>query len=102
MRIAVVGARGRMGRTVARLAEEQGIEVTLALDTGDRISTLSGSGAEVAIDFSSPGATAELARVAASAGIPIVSGTTGLGRRSAGAELDRAAACASPWRGSRT
>jgi 4-hydroxy-tetrahydrodipicolinate reductase len=90
MRIAVVGARGRMGRTILALAEAQGIEVALAIDTGDRLGALAGSGAEVAIDFSSPGATTELADVAAAAGIGIVSGTTGLGAE-AHAALDRAA-----------
>ena len=30
IRIAVVGARGRMGRTVVQLAGEQGIDVALA------------------------------------------------------------------------
>jgi 4-hydroxy-tetrahydrodipicolinate reductase len=91
MRIAVVGARGRMGRTIVALAEEGGIEVVAAIDAGDRLDALAASGAEVAIDFSSPSATTELAGVAASAGIAIVSGTTGLGDE-ARAALDRAAA----------
>jgi 4-hydroxy-tetrahydrodipicolinate reductase len=90
MRIAVVGARGRMGRTIVALAEEQRLEVVAAIDTGDRLSVLGASGAEVAIDFSSPGATTELAKVASEAGIAIVSGTTGLGDE-AHAALDRAA-----------
>ncbi|HEY2510754.1 MAG TPA: 4-hydroxy-tetrahydrodipicolinate reductase [Polyangiaceae bacterium] len=89
MKIAVVGARGRMGRTVARLAEEQGIGVALALDAGDRMGALAASGADVAIDFSSPGATAELCEVAARAGVAVVSGTTGLGDE-AQAALERA------------
>jgi 4-hydroxy-tetrahydrodipicolinate reductase len=91
VKIAVVGARGRMGRTVVALAEAQGIVVAAAIDTGDRLSALASSGAEVAIDFSSPGATTELAHVAAGAGIAIVSGTTGLDDE-AHAALDRAAA----------
>jgi 4-hydroxy-tetrahydrodipicolinate reductase len=90
-RIAVVGARGRMGRTILALAQEQGLEVVAAIDTGDRLGVLGASGAEVAIDFSSPGATTELAHVAADAGIAIVSGTTGLGDEALAA-LDRAAA----------
>jgi 4-hydroxy-tetrahydrodipicolinate reductase len=67
-----------MGRTVVALAADQGIEVVAAIDTGERLSALAASGADVAIDFSSPGATTELAEVAAKAGIAIVSGTTGL------------------------
>ena len=88
-RIAVVGARGRMGRTVVRLAEEQGIEVAVALDAGERMESLAGSGAEVVVDFSSPGATTGLAEVASAAGIAIVSGTTGL-HEAAHAALARA------------
>ena len=75
---------------VVRLAEEQGIEVALAIDAGDRMDGLAGSGAVVAVDSSSPGATTELAKAAAKAGIAIVSGTTGLDDR-AHAALDRAA-----------
>ena len=90
MRIAVVGARGRMGRTILALAQDQGVEVVAAIDTGDRLAGLAASGAEVAIDFSSPGATTELAHAAGEAGIAIVSGTTGLGDE-AQAALDRAA-----------
>jgi 4-hydroxy-tetrahydrodipicolinate reductase len=89
IRIAVVGARGRMGRTVVQLAGEQGIDVALALDAGERVESLAGSGAQVVIDFSSPSATTELADVASSAGIAIVSGTTGL-TDAALAALDRA------------
>ncbi len=89
IRIAVVGARGRMGRTVVQLAGEQGIDVALTLDAGERMESLAGSGAQVVIDFSSPSATTELADVASAAGIAIVSGTTGL-HAAALAALDRA------------
>jgi len=78
-RLAIVGARGRMGQAVARLAGEQGIEVVASIDAGDPIAVLAKSGAQVAIDFSTPSATRALAEVAAAAGIAIVSGTTGLG-----------------------
>jgi 4-hydroxy-tetrahydrodipicolinate reductase len=105
MRIAVVGASGKMGRSVVRLALGRGIEVGCAVgssDVGRDIGELAGTGAlgvpvvddvaavaasraDVVIDFSAPAATAALAAVAARAGIAIVSGTTGLG------ELERAA-----------
>jgi 4-hydroxy-tetrahydrodipicolinate reductase len=91
VKIAVVGARGRMGRTVVRLAGEQGIEVVGEVDAGDRVASLASSGAQVLVDFSSPRATVEAAELAASAGIALVSGTTGLGD-DALAALDRAAA----------
>jgi len=89
MKLAIVGARGRMGRTVLRLAEEQRLEVVLALDAGERMAALEGSGADVVVDFSSPGATLELCEVAVRARTAIVSGTTGLGD-DALAALDRA------------
>jgi len=76
---------------VVRLAGEQGIEVVCTIDAGDPIARLAKSGAEVVIDFSTPGATAALAEVAASAGVAIVSGTTGLGGEARGA-LDKASA----------
>lgn len=91
MKLAVVGARGRMGQTVVRLAGEQGIEVVCTIDAGDPVAKLAKCGADVVIDFSTPAATAALADVAASAGIAIVSGTTGLGDE-ARAALDKASA----------
>lgn len=79
-----------MGRAIVALAAERGFEIALAIDAGDKLSALAGSGAEVAIDFSSPGATKDLAEAAAEAGVAIVSGTTGL-TDDAAAALDRAA-----------
>ena len=40
MKLAVVGAKGRMGQAVIRLAGEQGIDVSRALDKGDECSLL--------------------------------------------------------------
>jgi 4-hydroxy-tetrahydrodipicolinate reductase len=77
--IAVVGARGRMGQAVARLAPEHGFEVVCAHDAGDPLARLGASGAKVAIDFSSPAALPAIAAEVARAGIALVSGTTGLG-----------------------
>jgi 4-hydroxy-tetrahydrodipicolinate reductase len=99
MRIAVVGASGRMGRAVVRLANADGIEIACAIgatDVGRDVGELAGIGpigacvvdsvgalenarADVVVDFSVPGATLALAPIAASAGSAIVSGTTGLG-----------------------
>jgi 4-hydroxy-tetrahydrodipicolinate reductase len=110
MRIAVVGASGRMGRAVIRLARAQGVPVVCAVgasDVGRDAGELAGIGtlgvavsdalgdieraqADVVIDFSSPLATGALASLAAAAGSALVSGTTGLGEEATGA-LDRAA-----------
>ncbi|HEY5241028.1 MAG TPA: 4-hydroxy-tetrahydrodipicolinate reductase [Polyangiaceae bacterium] len=110
MRLAVVGASGRMGRAVVRLAHAEGVEIVCAVgatDIGRDVGELAGVGAfgtcivdglaaleharaEVVVDFSSPGATLALAQIAAAAGTAVVSGTTGLGD-DARAALDRAA-----------
>src|SRR5579859_1905709 len=111
MRLAVVGASGRMGRAVVRLAVEQGMTIAgargateVGRDVGElagvgalgvrverEVRALAGAGAEVAIDFSAPAATAELAAVLAASGVAIVSGTTGLGAAEVAA-LDAATA----------
>ena len=98
LKIAVIGASGRMGRAVVRLATEQGLQVGCAVGEGSEgrdagelagvgaigtcvtsdLGTLGASGAEVAIDFSSAGLVSELAPLCASSGIALVSGTTGL------------------------
>jgi 4-hydroxy-tetrahydrodipicolinate reductase len=109
MRLAVVGASGRMGRAVVRLASQAGHEIACAVGTSDvgrDAGELAGVGpigtcvvdglaafeharAEVVIDFSAPHATQALVAVAAAAGTAVVSGTTGLGE-DARAALDRA------------
>jgi 4-hydroxy-tetrahydrodipicolinate reductase len=111
MRLAVVGASGRMGRAVVRLAHEQGVEVVCAIgatEVGRDAGELAGIGAtglcvvdglgaieharaDAVIDFSSPAATLALAPIAASAGTAVVSGTTGLDAAEREA-LDRASA----------
>ena len=110
MRLAVVGASGRMGRAVVRLAHAEGVEIVCAVgstDIGRDVGELAGVGAfgtcvvdglaaieharaEVVVDFSAPGATLALAPIAAAAGSALVSGTTGLGDDAREA-LDRAA-----------
>jgi 4-hydroxy-tetrahydrodipicolinate reductase len=111
MRLAVVGASGRMGRAIVRLAREAGHDVVCAVgatevgrDAGelagvgpigtcvvDGLSALEHARVDVAVDFSAPGATLALAPLVASAGTALVSGTTGL-TEEAKAALDHAAA----------
>jgi 4-hydroxy-tetrahydrodipicolinate reductase len=110
MRLALVGASGRMGRAVARLARADGVMIVCAVgatdvgrDLGDLVGlgplgvtvvdTLSAIGPaapDVVVDFSASSVVPALAPIAASAGVAIVSGTTGLGDE-ARAALDRAA-----------
>ena len=117
VRIAVLGANGRMGRAVVRLAHGAGMKVVCAIAAGDEgrdagelagigaigtklvsdATSLASSGAQVLVDFSAPAALAKVSEACAAAGIAIVSGTTGLDAP-ANAALDLAAAkCAVLW-----
>ncbi|MEA2748841.1 MAG: 4-hydroxy-tetrahydrodipicolinate reductase [Myxococcales bacterium] len=117
VRLAVLGANGRMGRAVVRLARDAGMQVVCAIGVGDEgrdagelagigaigtkletdTSSLASSGAQVLVDFSAPAALANVSTACAAAGIAIVSGTTGLDA-SASAALDVAAKkCAVLW-----
>jgi 4-hydroxy-tetrahydrodipicolinate reductase len=98
VRLGVVGASGRMGRAIVRLARDAGMEVVCAVgttDVGRDIGELAGLGAlgvvvtdvasaiadakcAVCIEFSTPAGTRAVADLAASAGFALVSGTTGL------------------------
>ena len=110
LKLAIVGASGKMGRAVVRLAHDlEGAEIVCAIgnaevgvDAGElagvrrigvavtsHMTALASSGADVVIDFSSPLVTASLAEIAAHAKLAIVSGTTGLDD-AAVAALDRA------------
>lgn len=91
--IIVMGAGGRMGSTIARLAQEDP-ELTLAavLERPERLDALSGLGCitgsdpdevfaqvpgGVVIDFTAPESTMSTVRAAARHGNPVVIGTTG-------------------------
>ena len=98
MRLAIVGASGRMGRAVVRLAREAGAEIVCAIgasdmgrDAGelagvgaigtsvtDSVGALEHARAAVVIDFSAPAVTLALTPIAAAAKCAVVSGTTGL------------------------
>ena len=57
IRVAVVGAAGRMGRTVCEaVGAAEDMELVAELDAGDAITRESLGGAEVAVEFSVPGA----------------------------------------------
>jgi 4-hydroxy-tetrahydrodipicolinate reductase len=98
LRLAVVGASGRMGRAVMRLAPSHGLTVSRAIahlgvgrDAGELagsertgiiverdVAALETGGFDVVIDFSAPDVTAALARMSAMTHAALVSGTTGL------------------------
>ena len=104
--IIVMGAAGRMGSTIARLAEEADDLVLAAVlerpETLDRLDAFKASGVlvssdistvlpacpgAVVIDFTSPEASMVTARAAAACGNPVVIGTTGFSEQQL-AELD--------------
>ncbi len=73
----IVGAKGRMGLTLCAVAAEEGCRVVAQIDAGDDLAQ-GLLDAKAAIDFSTPKVTAQLAALAARAGLPLVVGTTGL------------------------
>jgi len=95
IKIAVAGARGRMGQLIIEevsrfndLELVAGFDIlgvgdalgggVVVSDASDLAEVLKRSGAEVLIDFTTPAATTENVRVAADLGVNLVVGTTGL------------------------
>ena len=80
IRVAVSGARGRMGSEVVRaVTEADGMEVVAEIEFGDDLSALlKSSGAEVMVDFTVPSAAMGNIRAALRAGVVPVVGTTGI------------------------
>jgi len=81
MKIAIVGY-GKMGRMVERLAPEYGCEVIRALGSvenanAEGLTPGSLEGADVVIEFTTPGAARQNLRRLIALGIPTVIGTTG-------------------------
>ncbi len=75
-RLALIGM-GKMGRALAELAPSRGFEVVATLDHEHRVTRESLDAAQVAIEFTAPGAAAANVRACLAAGCPIVVGTTG-------------------------
>ncbi|GAB6940193.1 4-hydroxy-tetrahydrodipicolinate reductase [Isoptericola variabilis] len=78
IKVAVLGAAGRMGATVCRAVEEAAdLELVARLDAGDAVDAGSLAGADVAIDFTVPAATEANVHAVLDAGAHAVVGTTG-------------------------
>jgi 4-hydroxy-tetrahydrodipicolinate reductase len=78
-RLAIVGM-GKMGHAIEQLAADRGCEVVARLDvaeTSKGIEAKSLNGAEVAVEFTTPGSAAANVRGLIAAGVPTVVGTTG-------------------------
>ena len=82
MRYLLIG-RGKMGRLIQETARAAGDEIEAAFgrDGLDRLGKL-GRVADVVIDFSRPEALPEICSYVRRTGTPLLSGTTGLDRKS--------------------
>ena len=78
MKIAIVGAAGRMGRMLEAIAPGMGFEVVARIDVAPGFDSGWGEDAEGVVDFSFHAAVPAMVAKAAEAGLPYVLGTTGL------------------------
>ena len=78
MKIAIVGAAGRMGKKLCELAPTMGLEVVSKVDVAEGFDAEWCSCTEGVIDFSHHSCLAANIAKAAAAGIPYVIGTTGI------------------------
>jgi 4-hydroxy-tetrahydrodipicolinate reductase len=74
IRVALIGAAGRMGQAIINAAEREGIAVVTKIDLGDKIAF---ADADVAIDFSHADAATSICAVAIKSKTSLVIGTTG-------------------------
>lgn len=75
MRVAVLGAKGRMGSEVVRAVQSaQDLSLAGTFDVGDSLDL---SGADVVVDFTHPDAVMDNLRACVDAGVHAVVGTTG-------------------------
>jgi 4-hydroxy-tetrahydrodipicolinate reductase len=76
-RVMIVGAKGRMGEALVRLAgRDPALELASAVDKGDNLAEAIG-GCDTVIEFAHHSLTPELAKLAAANGKALVIGTTG-------------------------
>jgi 4-hydroxy-tetrahydrodipicolinate reductase len=76
VRVALIGARGRMGQTIIDLAKNEKVEIVAQCDLGDAIEQAL-TNCDVAIDFSNAGAIDEVCSAALKSKKALVIGTTG-------------------------
>lgn len=79
LRVAVLGAAGRMGRTVCDAVEgAPGLDLVARVDAGENVAeALRAARADVAVDFTVPSVTETNVHAALDAGVHVVVGTTG-------------------------
>jgi 4-hydroxy-tetrahydrodipicolinate reductase len=78
LRVAVLGAAGRMGSTVVRAVQAApDLDLVATVDADGDLSRLSDAGAQVAVDFTVPAVTEQNVHALLDRGIHVVVGTTG-------------------------
>jgi len=78
IKVAILGAKGRMGtESVKAISAADGLELVASLDLGDSLDLLKSSGAEVVLDFTTPDSVMKNLEYAITNGINVVVGTTG-------------------------
>ena len=78
IKVAVLGARGRMGAEVVKaVTDAADLELVAALDLGDSLDQLKANGAQVVVDFTTPDSVMANLEFVISNGINAVVGTTG-------------------------
>jgi len=78
MKVAVLGAKGRMGaEAVAAINSATDLTLSAALDLGDSLDQLLSTGTEVIVDFTTPDSVMKNLEFAINNGIHVVVGTTG-------------------------
>ncbi|UGQ09913.1 4-hydroxy-tetrahydrodipicolinate reductase [Yinghuangia sp. ASG 101] len=78
LRVAVIGAKGRMGAEACAAVEAaDGLELVARVDLGDALDTLAEAGTQVAVDFTHPGVVMDNLDYCVRNGIHAVVGTSG-------------------------
>ncbi|MBJ7464099.1 MAG: 4-hydroxy-tetrahydrodipicolinate reductase [Mycolicibacterium sp.] len=78
MRVAVLGAKGKVGATMVKaVADAPDLELSAQVDAGDPLSILTDTGTEVVIDFTHPDVVMDNLNFLIENGIHAVVGTTG-------------------------
>ncbi len=78
IRVAVLGAQGRMGQQVCRaVTGAEDLKLVAAIDQDDPLADVVAAGAQVLVDFTHPDAVLDNLRFAADHGLHAVVGTTG-------------------------
>ena len=78
LKIALVGARGRMGVEIQKLAGASGIQIESTIDSVRDWKNVVPKNVDLVMDFSSPQGLSEAMRWCVAHGKPLVSGSTGL------------------------